>query len=125
MLSQVFIASMKERLLADKVRLERDLEDLAKKDPQNPSHYEPTYPEFGGSSEDDNSAEVANYADEISLVKRLEDELRDTVHALTAIEGGTYGTCKYCQKEIDMKRLEARPTSSACIACKKLLTQEM
>ncbi|MSR85686.1 hypothetical protein EXS71_04630 [Candidatus Uhrbacteria bacterium] len=69
--------------------------------------------------------EVSEYADGLSIGSKLEAELRDTVKALAAIEKGTYGVCKYCGKEIDIKRLEARPTSSACIACKKTLTQEM
>ena len=35
------------------------------------------------------------------------------------------GICKYCDQPIDEKRLRARPTSGACISCKKTLTDEV
>lgn len=120
-----FLDKIKIRLLEDKARLERDLTDIGKKDPKNKVHFDVQYPESGGSSDDDNAMEVSEYADELSIGSKLEAELRDTVRALKAIEQGSYGVCKYCGKEIDPKRLEARPTSSTCIACKKTLTQEM
>ncbi len=125
MYTQDFLAAMKARLLKDKERLEHDLADVAVKDPKQPGHYIAEYPESKGDSEDDNASEVTDYADELSLVGRLESELRDTVKAIENIDKGTYGVCKYCNKQIDIKRLEARPTSSACIDCKKSLTQEL
>ena len=125
MMTKLFLKQTRVQLEEDKKRLERELSEVAIKDPKKSGGYVVSYEESGGDSEDDNSVEVTNFADEISLVKRLESELRDTVKALDAIEKETYGTCKYCKKEIDLKRLEVRPTSSTCIACKKLLTQEM
>ena len=84
-----------------------------------------TTPNDNSNSDDDNASEISEYADEISIEARLEAELRDVAKALGAVEKGTYGTCKYCGKDIDIKRLAARPASSSCIDCKKLLTQEM
>lgn len=124
-MDHAFVEQVRKRLLAEKVQLEKDLGDFGKKDKKDPTHFQTTYPESQGTSEDDNAAEVAEYADELSIESKLEAELRDTVRALDAIAKGKYGICKYCGKEIDMKRLEARPTSSACISCKKTLTQEM
>jgi RNA polymerase-binding transcription factor DksA len=120
-----FLAKMKAQLEEEKTRLERDLLDISRKDPKNPNHFETNYPESGGNSDDDNAMEIAEYSDDLSLKAKLEAELRDTKKALGAIENGTYGKCKYCGKEIDEKRLEARPTSSSCISCKKALTQEV
>ncbi len=125
MFSQEFLEQTRTRLREEKIRLERDLADISTRDIKHPGVFEPEYPETGGNSDDDNAAEVSNYADEISITAKLENELRDTNKAMDAIEKGTYGICKYCKKEIDIKRLEARPTSSTCIACKKMLTQEM
>lgn len=119
------IEYFKQRLLEDKVKLQDQLESLGKKDPDRPGHVEVAYPESGSNSEDDNAGEVTEYANEISIEARVSSELRDTDDALKAIEKGNYGVCKYCKKEIEEKRLEARPASSSCIACKKLLTQEM
>ena len=112
----------KEILLAERSRLEQELAAMGSKDPNKP---DAEYPETGSNSEDDNAAEIAEYVDELTLESRTEAELRDVKKALTALEGGTYGTCKYCGKPIDEKRLEARPASSSCISCKKTLTQEL
>lgn len=118
------LTHFKERLLEEKQKLEQELEDFAKKNPRD-GKYEATYPESGGSSDDDNALEIAEYADDVSIEARIESELRDVESALKSIEKGTYGTCKYCNQIIDEKRLEARPASSSCISCKKVLTQEM
>ncbi|MBU1349009.1 TraR/DksA family transcriptional regulator [Patescibacteria group bacterium] len=119
------IDHFKQRLLEDHTRLEQELETIGSKDPTQKNHFQADYPESGGNSDDDNAAEISEYADEISIEARLETELRDVTKALAAIEAGSYGVCKYCKKVIDEKRLEARPASSSCIECKKLLTQEM
>ncbi|MFA5186274.1 MAG: TraR/DksA C4-type zinc finger protein [Patescibacteria group bacterium] len=119
------ITELKQRLLEDLERLTQQLEDLGKKDTNRPGHTEVEYPESGSNSEDDNAAEVTQYADSLSLEARLSSELKDTQDALKALDNGKYGICKYCGKEIDEKRLEARPASSSCINCKKILTQEM
>ena len=124
-MTKEFIAEMKQKLEEERARLDRELSDFGHKDPNKPGHFEATYPESGSNSEDDNAMEVAEYSDDLSLEAKLEAELRDTVKALESIEKGKYGICKYCGKEIDEKRLSARPTSSSCIACKKALTQEV
>lgn len=115
----------KKRLQDEQERLVQELRDLGHEDPRRVGHFEANYPETGSDSEDDNAQEVAEYADELSIEARVESELKDVEKALATIEKGTYGICKYCGKEIDEKRLEARPASSSCIECKKILTQEM
>jgi RNA polymerase-binding protein DksA len=39
--------------------------------------------------------------------------------ALKRIDGGTYGTCTNCGKEIPAERLEARPWATLCIGCQR------
>ncbi len=125
MLSPELIAQLKQTLEQMKISLEADLAAVAQKDGKNSQTFNVVYPEMGSSSEDDNAEEVSMYADEISLVGELETQLRDVMKALESITKGTYGTCKYCHQDIDLKRLEARPHSSSCVSCKKLLTQEL
>ena len=124
-MTQELLEHFKQRLIEDKARLEQEVSDLGSKNPTQPNHFQADYPESGSNSDDDNASEISEYADEISIEARLEAELRDVAKALGAVDKGTYGTCKYCGKDIDIKRLEARPASSSCIDCKKLLTQEM
>ncbi len=46
------------------------------------------------------------------LIKKIDEALR-------RIEEGTFGTCQSCENDIEIKRLEARPTATLCIACKE------
>lgn len=39
--------------------------------------------------------------------------------ALKRIEEGTFGECEECGEDIELKRLEARPTATLCVSCKE------
>jgi DnaK suppressor protein len=39
--------------------------------------------------------------------------------AIKRIEEGTYGECESCEEQIELRRLQARPTTTLCIACKE------
>jgi DnaK suppressor protein len=124
-MTQQKLDKFRERLDEEKTRLLQELQDFGKEDPTRPGHFAATYPESGSNSEDDNAAEISEYADDMSVEARLEEELRDVENALKALDAGKYGVCKYCNQPIDEKRLEARPSSSSCVSCKKILTQEL
>lgn len=47
----------------------------------------------------------------------LRTEIQQIRLALLRIGNGTYGTCAKCGKQIDLKRLKARPIATRCIAC--------
>lgn len=114
----------KKVLLEEKATLENDLAQFADKNPHNSDDYNAKFPELGN-KDDENAAEIADYAVSVPLEHALEKQLQDVNASLKRIEEGKYGICKYCNKPIEEKRLEARPTSSACITCKKQLTQEI
>lgn len=106
-----FLEKIRAMLLEEKVRLEKEL----------PSESFPSY----GDKEDENAAEVAEYAANLTLEETLAKSLRDVNQSLKRLDGGEYGICKYCKKPIEEKRLLARPTSSACVECKKTIIQEV
>lgn len=58
-----------------------------------------------------------------SLLFRLRDRERQLLgkidYALSRIEDGSFGMCDDCEEPIERKRLEARPVSTLCIACKE------
>lgn len=114
--------AIEEQMLAEKARLE---EQLAQFDgnKEGSDAYEISFPQIGD-KDDENAAEVDAYSTNLALERTLRSALRDIDGALKRMKNGTYGFCKYCGKEIDTKRLMARPVSSACIECKKKLTQE-
>lgn len=122
-MNAAFLEQIKAKLQEEEARLKQDLDDMGYRKDSDGNITVDT--ETGGNSDDDNASEVTSYADGVSVAERLESELKDVRKALSSIEAGTYGTCKYCKKPIDEKRLLARPASSSCIECKKTLTQEM
>ena len=119
-----FLEKMENILLTEKQNLERELSKFAKKSTHVTDDFDATFPEYGD-KEDENAMEVAQYTTNKPLEISLENSLRDTDKALERMKKGTYGFCKYCKEPIEEKRLEARPTSSACISCKKSLTDEV
>lgn len=109
-------------LRAEKARLEEQLTQFDAK--EGAAVYEVNFPHIGD-KDDENAAEVDTYSTNLALERTLRSALRDVEGALSRIDKGEYGLCKYCGKEIDQNRLLARPASSACIECKKRLTQEV
>ncbi|MBI5729178.1 MAG: TraR/DksA C4-type zinc finger protein [Candidatus Magasanikbacteria bacterium] len=117
-----FLEVIKEKLLGDKARLEKELAKFAKKGTAEGA--ESTFPDYGD-TEEDNAHEVADYEANLSIESDLAKSLRDVKSTLKKIEANEYGICKYCHKPIEQKRLLARPTSSACVECKKAIIQEV
>ena len=123
MLTTEEIKSIKEQLLKEREKIEKELLQIGTRDPKDPSNFNINVPEYG-TSEEDNATEVAAYTDNLSIEQSLEETMRDINSTLERIDKGQYGVCKYCGKEIVLKRLLARPTSSSCVDCKKKLTLE-
>jgi len=122
--SKEFLSKIKVLLSQEKETLEKELGSFSKKNTRASGDYDSTFPEYGD-KDDENAAEVAEYAAEIPLEESFEKTLRDNIQATKRLDDGTYGICKYCKKPIDEKRLMARPTSNACVSCKKAITQEV
>jgi DnaK suppressor protein len=49
---------------------------------------------------------------ELLYVKKVDEALR-------RIEEGIFGECNNCGQDIEVRRLEVRPTATLCIACKE------
>lgn len=45
--------------------------------------------------------------------------LKKIDEALAKIQSGTFGTCECCEEDIELSRLEVRPTANLCISCKE------
>ncbi|MEY4722914.1 MAG: hypothetical protein RLZZ324_427 [Candidatus Parcubacteria bacterium] len=123
MLNPAFVKEMEAELLKEETRLKGELAEFASQNPKNTDDYDAKFPNMGD-KEDENAEEVSTYSTNLTLERTLEGNLRDVEKALERIKKGTYGTCKYCNKPIDEKRLRARPSSSSCIDCKKSFTNE-
>lgn len=117
------LEEIKADLLKQKEQIQRDLADLARKDSHETDNRTTAFPEYGYKP-DENAQEISEYSANVVTEKVLEDSLEDIDGALKRIEKGNYGICKYCQKPISIKRLQARPTASSCVACKTELQAE-
>ena len=55
----------------------------------------------------------------VRMLNRESLYLKKIDHSLDQIEEGTFGMCESCDEEIELKRLELRPTATECVACKE------
>jgi RNA polymerase-binding transcription factor DksA len=62
----------------------------------------------------DFGTDVANRMESEALVRTVDEQRRRVEEALARIDGGTYGRCDVCGREIDDERLEARPVATTC-----------
>src|SRR3989337_399529 len=60
----------------------------------------------------------------LRLKEREQKLLKKIDETLERIENGTFGICESCGKEIGFKRLQARPVTTLCIACKTQQEEE-
>ncbi len=122
-MNKEFLKEVEDLLKKEEKRLHDELAEFSKQNPKNKDDFDAQFPNMGD-KEDENAEEVNMYSTNLTLERTLEASLRDVEKALERIRKGTYGICKYCNKEIDEKRLRARPASSSCIESKKSFTQE-
>ena len=75
--------------------------------------------------DDDRFDEVDQATTDIEQSMRMRLRNRETLYlkkvneALKRIEEGTFGECEECGEDIEIRRLEARPTATLCVACKE------
>lgn len=120
-MDQKILVEIEAKLVERKKELESELSKISTR--QTDRGHEATFQDLG-TDEEDNALEVQNFSDQVSLVAELSKHLQDAEKALKKIKEGTYGTCKYCKKEIDPKRLLVRPDSGSCVECKAALQGE-
>lgn len=121
-INQKTIEEIKTSLLAQKKQIQEDLNDISKKDAHEADNRMAQFPEYGDKP-DENAQEISDFSTTIATQKILEKSLEDINKALSRIENNTYGICKYCGELIAEKRLMARPTAGACVACKTELQE--
>lgn len=107
------LASLKERLLEEKKRLEGELSRFA--DSTGTAGSYETRIEDMGTDPDENASEVEEYVDNLGLEQNLESQLRDVTLALEKMDHGTYGVCEVTGDEISRERLEAYPAARTAI----------
>lgn len=75
--------------------------------------------------EDDRYDEVDQATTDIEQSMRMRLRNREMLYikkvdeALRRIEEGSFGECEECGEDIELRRLEARPTATLCVGCKE------
>lgn len=76
-------------------------------------------------SGDDRMDEVDQASTDVLMSMGMRLRNRETLYvkkideALRRIEDGTFGECDECGEDIELRRLEARPTATLCVSCKE------
>ena len=109
--------SVREILLAERMRLEREIRELESDLAVSPDE------SSGESLYDQHMAEMASVTLDREIDLALEDGARAAIakveRALEKLDQGTYGRCDRCSKEIGADRLSAAPYATLCMDCKR------
>src|SRR5690348_7870872 len=76
-------------------------------------------------NDDDRYDEVDQAATDAEQAMRMRLRNRDLLYlkkidqALARIQEGIFGECESCGEDIEVRRLEARPTATLCVGCKE------
>lgn len=106
----------KNRLEAEKKLLEKELEEVGRRNPDNLSDWEAEPTETDISQADDNvlADKIEGYEENRAIVNTLETRYNDVKKSLNKIKNNTYGICQVCGEEISAERLEANPSAQTC-----------
>ncbi len=107
----------KQKLEAEKELVEKELEKVGRRNPDNPSDWQATPPtDRDADAADENTVAdaIEEYEDNVAIIGTLEKRYNDIKSGLDKIKHGVYGICQVCQKEIEADRLEANPSARTC-----------
>ena len=108
----------KEKLEEELALVEKELEEVGRKNPDNSADWEAEPANFDVDTAD--PSEMADKMEEFegnaAVLKELEIRYNDIKDALAKIEKGTYGICEVSGQPIEEDRLIANPAARTCKA---------
>jgi DnaK suppressor protein len=72
----------------------------------------------------DVGTEVFEHEKNVSILERVEAQLREVEAAFERLEKGTYGICEACGRPIEPARLEERPFARFCLEDQQRVERE-
>lgn len=107
----------KNILIAEKTRLESELNNTGVPEVGVPGSWQPTPTDRDTiDSREDVADRLEEYQEQEATEANLEKRLRDVTLALEKIDSGTYGLCEISGEAIEPERLEANPAARTCKA---------
>ncbi len=108
----------KQRLEAEKTKLEAEMAAVGRKNPAVPGDFEPVGSEQGAEPDElDQAKDTQSFEENEGILRDLELRYADVNAALARIESGTYGKCSACGGDVEEARLEADPAATTCTKC--------
>ena len=106
------LTRIREHLDAREAELRATVRDAKAAAAERPSAQGPQVEDLGEEGEQRSRSGI-----EHAEMQRHLEELHEIDDAKARIDGGTYGACVDCGREIAPERLFARPTAKRCVAC--------
>lgn len=123
MVSQDLRDDMKEALLVERQRLEREIANLSSVGIRGDTFLADETDTIDQHPADQ-ATELFEREKNMTVQQTLEQSLQDVNEALRKIDQGTYGICASCGRPIGEKRLRAMPEALYCIECQSRLERE-
>ncbi len=123
-MAQIDQQKVREQLMAERSRLERDIYDRTQGD-QAVAPVDPLIDAGGVSSHQaDNADAVSDFERNQAIVANSRIVLHQVRAALARLDNGVYGVCERCGKPIEPRRLEALPYATLCRDCQEVTERE-
>lgn len=112
------IEYFKEKLEEELALVEKELEEVGRKNPDNKADWEAEPASFDTDSADESEMadKMEEYEENSAVLKDLEERYNDIKDALKKIEAGKYGICEVCSNPIEEERLIANQAARTCKA---------
>ena len=115
------MAKFREQLLAERVRLEEELQEIENR----AAHVDESDRATELSSYEDHPADLASETFErekdLAIGESVQHTLHKVINALEKLDRGTYGRCDACARPIKKARLRALPFATLCVECQARL----
>ncbi|OHB14362.1 MAG: hypothetical protein A2431_00740 [Candidatus Zambryskibacteria bacterium RIFOXYC1_FULL_39_10] len=108
----------KEKLEEELLLVEKELNDVGRKNPDNKADWEAEPADFDTDNADENETadKIEEYEGNTAVLKELEIRYNDIKDALKKIEEGKFGICEISGQLIEEDRLIANPAARTCKA---------
>ena len=107
----------KEKLEEELFLVEKELNSIGRKNPDNKNDWEAEPADMNVDSADPNETadNIEEFEENTAVLKDLEIRYNDVKDALAKIEKGTYGLCEISGEVIEEERLIANPSARTCM----------
>lgn len=116
MREDIDIKFFKGKLEEELLLVEKELNDVGRKNPDNKADWEaePANFDVDNADESEKADKMEEYEENTAVLKDLEIKYNDIKTALSRIEAGTYGVCEISGEPIEEDRLIANPAARTC-----------